>query len=411
MKPFVLFVDDDPNVLDGLKRMLYSIRKEWDMAFCLGARQALETMEERPPDILVTDLLMPEVDGGKFLEAVHERHPDTIRIVLSGYSSCHHVLTASRYAHQFLAKPLRPEELIHTLKRALALRGIILDPDVRKLAVRLDKLPALPETIQRILAELNMPDPSMKFLGELISQDMGLSASMLKLVNSAFFGLRTRVSNPAHAVNLLGLDVIVGLVVTTQLFSCFDASSFPEYNIDGLWQHSLNTGLVCKRIAAIEGLDIGGQDDLYVGGILHDIGKLVLLSSARELYTSMLTLCRRNNSAIWLAEKQSMGCTHAEIGAYLLSLWGFPETIIPSIAHHHALAKHTGENPLFAAIVHAGNALDHELNVVHPEYDRARLDMDALERLGFASRLPAWREAAAAALEEVTRDERENLDR
>jgi HD-like signal output (HDOD) protein len=411
MKPSILFVDDEPNILDGLKRMLYPLRQEWDMTFCRGSHQALNVLGKKPHDIVITDLLMPDMDGGKLLEVVHERYPESIRIVLSGHSGKKLALKASRYAHQFLAKPLQPEQLKRTIERVLTLREVLTNSLVQQLINKLDTLPALPEVHRRIMAELNAPEPSLKLVAELISQDMGLSASMMKLVNSAFFGLATRVSSPAHAVNLLGLDVISGLVLSVQLFSDFESSLHEGYNLDGLWRHCLNTGLVCKALAREEGLDPAGQDDLYVAGILHDVGKLVLLCTAPELYEEVLAACRSENTAVWRLEKTKLECTHAELGAYLLSLWGFSEKSIPSVFYHHNLSGYLGEYPLQTAIVHAANALDHELTVMNPRYDQNRWDLDAMERLGYSIRLPVWRKIAEAVLKEVGSDELENPDR
>ena len=398
MKPSILFVDDEPNVLSGLKRMLYPKRSEWNMTFCDGGRQALQELDKTAYDILVTDLFMPGMDGAALLEAVYARHPAVIRLVLSGHSDKQLILKVSRYAHQFLAKPLQSEQMSQAINRMISLRDVITNPDVQQLAASLDRLPALPAVHQRILSELQAPQPSMSRLGELISQDMGLSATMLKLVNSSFFGLRSKVSSPAFAVNLLGLDVIAGLVLSIGLFSTFDAAQFPGYRLDGLWQHSLNTGIVCKALARAEGLDAARQDELYIAGILHDIGKLALLNAAQELYAQTIAVCQRDNTAIWRTETAVLGCTHAELGAYLLSLWGFSESVIPWVNAHHMLRAYPGVDPLLAGIVHAGNALEHELNVTHPGYDRQRWNLDAMESMGLTPRLAVWRDVAAAAL-------------
>jgi HD-like signal output (HDOD) protein len=410
MKPSILFVDDEPNILDGLKRMLYPMRQEWDMTFSLGARQALGVLEKKPHDIIVTDLLMPDMDGGKLLEEIHARYPEIIRMVLSGHSGKKLALKASRYAHQFLAKPLQPDKLKRSIERVLTLREVLINQEVQSLINKLDTLPALPEAHRRIMSELNAPEPSLKLVADLISQDMGLSASIMKLVNSAFFGLAARVSSPTHAVNLLGLDVISGLVLTVQLFSDFDQDLYKGYNLDGLWMHCLNTGRVCKALARAEGFDQAGQDDLYVAGILHDVGKLALLCTSPELYQEVLAACRGENSAVWKQEESFLNCTHAELGAYLLSLWGFSEKTIPTVFYHHRLGSYTGEYPLQTVIVHAANALDHELNVTNPGYDNDRWQLDAMERLGFADRLPAWRNIAEDALKEASADEHEDTD-
>lgn len=410
MKPSILFVDDEPNILDGLKRLLYPMRQEWDLTFCRDARQALAVLAKHPHDIIVTDLLMPDMDGGKLLEAVHEQYPEMTRIVLSGHSGTKLALKASRYAHQFLAKPVQSEELKRAIARVVSLRDIFVSPCVQGLISRIDRLPTLPDVHRRIMTELNAPEPSMKLVASLISQDMGLSASMLKLVNSAFFGLRTKVSSPAHAVNLLGLDVISGLVLTVQLFSNFDATRHKGYDLDRLWRHCLSTGCICKALARAEGLNQTEQDELYVAGLLHDVGKLILLGSAQELYETILEKCRRDNVAIWRAERDQMDCTHAELGAYLLGLWGLSDKTITSVFYHHNLINYSGEHPHYAAVVHAANALDHECNVENPSYDKDRWNPDALERLGFADRLPVWREFAETALKEAYSDESESSD-
>jgi len=410
MKPSIIFVDDEPNILSALKRLLYPMRQEWDMTFCLGARQALNVLAKQEHNILVTDLLMPDMDGGKLLEQVHAHYPAMTRIVLSGHSGNKLALKASRYAHQFLAKPVQSDELKRAIERVVSLREVFVSPCVQKLITRIDTLPTLPEVHRRIMAELNVPEPSMKLVADLISQDMGLSVSMLKLVNSAFFGLRTKVSSPAHAVNLLGLDVISGLVLTVQLFSRFDATQHKGYDLDRLWKHCLSTGCICKALAQAEGLTQAEQDELYVAGLLHDVGKLILLCSDQEIYESVLATCRKDNTPIWRVERDQLECTHAELGAYLLGLWGLSDKTVASVFHHHHLLEYSGDIPLHATIVHAANALDHELNVENPHYDWDRWDHSAIDHFGFADRLHEWKHYAEAALKEACSHEHENPD-
>lgn len=410
MKPSIIFVDDESNILDALKRMLFPMRQAWDMTFCLGAPQALRILAKKQHDILVTDLLMPEMDGGKLLEEVHAHYPDMTRIVLSGHSGNKLALKASRYAHQFLAKPVQSDELKRAFERVVTLREVFISPCVQKLITRIDTLPTLPDIHRRIMSELNAPEPSMRLISDLIAQDMGLSVSMLKLMNSAFFGLRTKVSSPAHAVNLLGLDVISGLVLTVQLFSKFDATLHKGYDLDRLWKHCLSTGCVCKALAKFEGLTQTEQDELYVAGLLHDIGKLILLCSAQDTYETVLATCRKDNIPTWKAERDQLKCTHAELGAYLLGLWGISDKTITSVFHHHHLIEYSGDISLHATIVHVANALDHELNVDNPHYDQNRWDLNAIDHFGFTDRLPVWRNHAEAALKEACSNEHENPD-
>jgi len=408
MTPSILFVDDEANVLAGLKRMLFPMRAQWEMSFCSGGRQALKHLEAKPCDLLVTDLLMPDIDGGRLLEEVHARYPHTIRIVLSGHTGRPLALKAARYAHQFLPKPFSAEGLRQAIERILSLQAILTNPKVLALIAKVDTLPALPEVHQKIMKELQEPNPSINRVAELIAQDLGLSASIMKLVNSAFFGLRTRVSSPFHAVNLLGLEVLSALVLSVKLFSSFDPSKYPGFNLDSLWRHSLNTGLFAKAIARSEGLAPREQDDLYISGILHDVGKLALLSHGQDVYNQVLAKCRDENATVWLVEQRLLETSHAELGAYLLSMWGLDQDIVQCIHAHHTLGEYSGQHPLMAAMVHAANCFDHEFTVINATYSPHPTDGAALERLGFSTRLPAWTTACETALKEMHAHEQEN---
>lgn len=410
MNPSILFVDDEANVLDGLKRMLYPMRAQWEMSFCRGGHQALKLLETKPFDIMVTDLLMPEMDGGKLLEEVHAKFPETIRIVLSGYSGRPLALKAARHAHQFLPKPTSAESLRQAIDRILSLRAILTNPKVQALIARVDTLPALPEIHRKIMLELQKPNPSINLVGDLIAQDLGLSASIIKLVNSAFFCLRTRVSSPFHAVNLLGLEVLSALVLSIKLFSSFDSSQYPGFNLENLWRHSLNTGLLAKAIAQSEGLSPSEQDDLYIAGILHDVGKLVLLTHGQGIYAEVLMRCREENTAVWQIEQRILDTSHAELGAYLLSMWGLDQEIVQCIHAHHTLANYAGEHNLKVAIVHAANCFDHELTVINASYSQHPLDLATLERFGFSDRLPGWAATCENALREINAHEQEDPD-
>ncbi|MFP5222519.1 MAG: response regulator [Acidobacteriota bacterium] len=401
MKPSLVFVDDEPNALNGLKRMLHSMHDEWDMTFCLTARQALKAMDEKHRDILVTDLLMPEMDGVQLLELVHARHPGVIRIVLSGHSDKKLGLKAARFAHQFLPKPYQAEELKRVILRILSLREVLINPDAQTIVARMDTLPTLPRVHQEIMRELQKPEPSINLVSELITQDMGLSASIMKMVNSAFFGLKTKVSSLHHAINLLGLDIISALALSAHMFSSFDPSKIPGFDLDKLWGHSLSTGLLAKAVGRAEGLSTQEQDDLYIAGILHDVGKLAMLHHGQAFYAEVVARCREENSSIWHMERRILKSSHAELGAFMLSLWGLDEKIVLGVFQHHEPCRSGGDCSLIPAALHAANSFEHELNVIHPGYSVHPLDEEGLGRLGLADRIPAWRDACEKALKEV----------
>ncbi|QLA17674.1 response regulator [Desulfolutivibrio sulfoxidireducens] len=407
MKKRIVFVDDERHVLDALRRMLRGMRDQWEMTFVSTGEQALETMGKSPQDVIVTDMRMPGMDGVQLLNAVRERFPGVIRIILSGHSDTNMALQSVRHAHQYLLKPCGAEEFKATVDRAMNLKDVFLNDAVKTVVAKIETLPSMPRTYLELMAELRREEPSLRTIGELINQDVGMSANILKLVNSAFFGLRTHVSSPVHAVNLLGTEIIKALIISLRLFSRFDMERFPGFSLDLLWKHSLTTGLFAKTIAQVEGRSNAEMDDCYISGLLHDVGKLLLATNFEATYQEVLRRSRSEGRTVHDMENTLFSATHAEIGAYLLGLWGLPESVVTAIFFHHAPppANPPGFSTLLA--VHAANSLEHELVVFNAEYAPHPMDLDFLKRAGQSGRVETWRIACQEKLTEEYRLERE----
>ncbi|MEM8546876.1 MAG: response regulator, partial [Pseudomonadota bacterium] len=191
----IIFVDDEANILSGLKRMLRPMRKEWDMHFAGGAEDALAKMAEEPFDIVVTDMRMPGRDGAWLLEQVKEQYPDTARIVLSGHAEHDMTVRSVAAAHQFLAKPCDADTLRATVLRTCRLRDMMANKPLQRLATSIGQLPSVPEIYREMSAEMAKPEPSLKAIGKIVGSDLAMSAKVLQLVNSAFFGLRRRIAS------------------------------------------------------------------------------------------------------------------------------------------------------------------------------------------------------------------------
>ncbi len=189
MSKRILFVDDEPMLLQGLQRSLRSMRQDWEMAFVKGGNEALEAIDKQPFDIVVTDMRMPGMDGAQLLEEVKRRSPQTLRMVLSGQSDRETILRAINPTHQYLSKPCEGEELKARLLRAFALRDLLENSELKDLVSRLHSLPSLPSLYFELSGELSSDEPSLAKIGKLISADMAMTAKILQLVNSAFFGL------------------------------------------------------------------------------------------------------------------------------------------------------------------------------------------------------------------------------
>jgi HD-like signal output (HDOD) protein len=392
MKRKILFVDDEPNVLGGLQRMLRSMRHEWEMSFVGGGREALEVLAREPFDVVVTDMRMPGMDGANLLAEVMSRYPKTVRIILSGHSDREVIMKSIGPAHQYLSKPCDADIVKATVVRACALRDLLANETLKRLASQMQSLPSLPSLYLELMTELQSPDSSITRVGEIISQDVGMTAKILQLVNPSFFGVRDHISSPAEAARLLGLDTIRALVLSVHVFSELDQIRVPGFSPDALWSHSFGVGNVSQRISRTENQEHRVADESLMAGLLHDSGKLVLASNVPDQYAQALTLGRRKNVSELEAEQEIFGTTHAEVGGYLLGLWGLPDSIVGAVAFHHCPSKWLGQvfSPLTA--VHVANVLEREHSDRGTGTELPPIDYNYLSKLGLAGRLPAWRD-------------------
>ena len=391
-KKQILFVDDEPLILKGLQRTLRKMRTEWDMAFASNGKEALDILDQQSMDVIVSDLKMPEMDGMQLLTEVKARHPQVVRIILSGHTEHEVTLRSVQYAHQNLTKPCDAEILKQTLAKLFALRDILADEAVKKIVSQIGSLPSLPSIYSAIIEEMHSEDPSLKKVGDIISKDLSMTAKILQVVNSVFFGLSRKIGSPQEAVVLLGLETIKALVLSVKIFAEFSQKKYAWFNIDALFNHSMSVSAYAKAIVKNEKL---GQDLLIhslMAGLLHDLGKLILATNFQEPYQQVLTGAQGSDRNLLDLEYEAFGTSHAEIGAYLMGLWSLETPIIEAIAFHHCPANSMSQNMGLLTAVHVGNAIDH--NGQAPTNGNTDLQFDAqyLESLGVADRIPAWRQ-------------------
>ncbi|MBU0514674.1 MAG: HDOD domain-containing protein [Proteobacteria bacterium] len=388
----ILFVDDETNILDALKRMLHSMRREWDMTFVDSGPAALEHLARETVDIIVSDNRMPGMDGSQLLEEVRRRYPKMIRIVLSGHAEQESVMKSVKAAHQYLAKPCEAETLKAVIRRASSLGRLLTNESLVGLISRIDALPALPAGYQKLRRELDSEDASLERVGRLIAEDVGMSATILKLVNSAFFGVAREIASPSQAVVLLGLDIVRGLVLSHHIFSTFDTKKLRGFGMEDLQRHCRITGGLARLIARDAGAVKSVVDEAYVAGLIHDVGKLVLSSVAPERYNQVLEGVRRGDRLVVEVEREVLGLTHSEAGGYLLGLWGLPEGVVEALIHHHRPSSGSGQGFRPVTAVHLANVLDHELRVVNENYAPRTLDEAYLAANDLTDQVPRWRE-------------------
>jgi putative nucleotidyltransferase with HDIG domain len=397
----VLFVDDEREFLEALRRTVKPQELQWETAFANSAELALDLLSNESFDVIISDIHMPEMDGAALLKIVCERFPAVVRIVVCKQEEMNGALRAVPVAHQFLLKPCDPHMLRVAVERATSLSDILSNKLLASVVGSVKDLPVLPRTFMALREKLADPNASVKEVVTLVEQDISISAKILQLVNSAFFGLPREVSTLNTAVSYLGIDMLQNLVLSAEVFRVFEnAAVLPGFSFEELHEHSQLTAKIASHIpvpAAVHSTAI-------VAGLLHDVGKLVLATRVPKHFARALEGAVEERRPLFDVEEELMAVSHAEVGAYLLGIWGLPCPVVEAVAHHHNPGRVPQDTLDAVAIVHVANYLAHR-NPVHPAGDGSNLyvkpDREYLENLGLVDQIPAWNAFAQAAAIEM----------
>ncbi len=379
----ILFVDDEPRILEGIERMLFDISDEWDMSFVESGVAALEILGQNPMDVIVSDMRMPGMDGAALLKEVQTRFPAMVRIVLSGHAELEATLRAVPVAHQYLAKPCKPELLRSVVERAISLQAVLHDETVRRIVGNIETLPSVPRIYSELTKALAEETTGVEDIAKIIRKDIAMSAKVLQLVNSAFFNQASTISSTEQAVVRLGLQMVKNLALAIEVFQNSESAKIARgFSIEAAQNHAFQTAALAREIISDKSL----SEDVFMAAILHDIGKLVLAKELPEKFEAAQSLAAAEQQPLHIAEKQLFGVTHAEIGGYLLGIWGLPYPIVEAVANHHEPARvpRRTESGILEA-VYVANCLANE----------TELDEDFLEETGMRDRVESWREKVA----------------
>ena len=355
----ILFVDDEQKILDGLKRTLRPLRHEWSHEFAHGGAEALQALDKGAFDVVVTDVRMPAMDGMELLKQVKVRHPHLLRVILSGQSEQESLIRSSGVSHQYLTKPCSLEELKAAVERAFSLKRLLSDPFLIELACKIEVIPSISPVYWELERLLQSPLACAEEIGSVIARDMGLCAKTLQAANSGCFARLQFISDPTDAVGLLGSSGLQNLW-KERAFQEFKSQGGTSSNMDRLWRHSLQCSQLAREITAtFEGADEEVQTQAGVAGLLHDVGQLIMACSFPEQYQSAAKLSEEEGLSDVKAERRVFQTSHAELGAYVMTLWNIPDPIVEAIAYHHdPAAAMNPENPVLKA-VHAAELACH----------------------------------------------------
>ncbi|HRH45200.1 MAG TPA: response regulator [Pyrinomonadaceae bacterium] len=385
----ILFVDDEPNILSGLQRMLRPMRHEWQMLFAGSGIEALSILKEKNIDVIVSDMKMPRMDGAQLLQEVRDSYSHIVRIILSGYSEKEMIMKSVGAAHQYLSKPCDAEVLKTTVKRVCALRNLLTDETLRRLVSQMPSVPSLPTLYGALIDELNKMEPSTRKVGDIVKKDIGMTVKILQIINSAFFGLQRQISDSREAVEFLGLDTISSLTLGLGVISQFESKGNSSLLAE-IWTRSMSVGILANKIAFSE--NRAAANDAFTAGLLYDIGTIVLAVNLPKEFTEAQELVKNENISKIEAEKKIFGATHADVGAYLLGLWGLKKEVVEAVAFYKN--PNESERNTFTALtaVHIADVIHQSTNPNNFELNKPGYDMEYLEKLGLLEKIQIWQE-------------------
>lgn len=385
---YLLLADADPQAADHFRQIL---GPSYTITPVFTGTQALAELKKRPYDAMVADLALPELDGVELLNQVRKDYPKTIRIILSEETDKEGVMKQALGAHQLLAKGAPPATLKTTIENALIQEAWIPNEELRELVGRIRSFPTLPSIYLEVTNALKSPMVSTEQVGAIIAKDMAMMTKLLRVINSSYFGLSRKITDPGEAVSILGFEMVKSMVMTIQFLSHYDKVKPVYFSIDRLWRHSTTVANIARKMVLLHTRDLSLAENAFTAGLMHDLGKIVLATNFEQQYSGVQALALKQKTSLWQIEKMVFGAGHGEIGAYLLGLWGMPQEMIEATALHHEPSRSPVTELTPLAAVHAANVAAHELSPDEEGFLPPVVDTDYLARIGHASLLDDWR--------------------
>ncbi len=354
MKPRILFVDDEPRILDAFKNLFWKDRNRWEMVFADDGEKAIEQIKTAPFDLIISDICMPRMGGVEFLTEVDFRYASVVRIILSGYAGRETMLKAIPVAHQYLAKPCDPGSLRQTIERALGLQNGLDSPGLLNLVRKITKLPTVPRIYNQLTAALANPKSRVDDIAEIVKSDPALTIRVLQLANSSSFGSGTQVTAISEATRILGNDLLKGLALVGNILSMMD-HKIKDFSVDHLQENWIRSAELAKRFLS----QSKQSEAAFTSALIRDIGLVIIAHQLQQEFEQIIKEKKASGLPLHVVERKILGTSHAELGAYLISTWGLPFSLVESVAYHHTPSqKLQGPYELLSAVHVAGAVVD-----------------------------------------------------
>jgi putative nucleotidyltransferase with HDIG domain len=395
MKEFgrILLVIDDQSTLAQAEPLFLELPDRWKVHVSHSADDALCQLEQVTFDVVFADLKAGSagpLESIQFLHQVWSKHPATIRFFLCDSLQPDLMVTCALGSHQVLQKPLNAMAVRNAIERAGLVHRLFQNKDVQTLVSRIRTFPSRPTVYAEVIKELRSSAASAQVVGDLVARDLAISAKLLQITNSAFFGFNQPVASASDAVLLLGMETTASLVLGIEAFSQLDNVKLKYFSTDQIWKHCQTVANAARAIAEHATHDKQLAQEAYTAALLHDIGKLALAVNLDEAYRDALNVGREKNIPAWEVERQAFGATHAEAGAYLLSLWGLPAGVIEAVAGHHLPARELSSEFTALTALHVANAIENSL--AHEGNAEVTMDLEYPAELRIVEQLDYFRD-------------------
>jgi HD-like signal output (HDOD) protein/CheY-like chemotaxis protein len=388
MKQSIYVVDDERLLLDTLVLTLRHMGRDWEVTGFQDPLAALEAVKKDPPGAVLSDQKMTGMQGSELLEKVRLLSPTTLRLIMSGYVSLKN-LTLITSAHQYIAKPFDLERLRDLIRRSFRAQERIFDLGLQEVVISIRAIPSLPQAHHSLLKELEDNQGANETIARLIEDDPGLSIKVLQLANSGLFGSGHLIKDLLEAVNCLGTEIIMSIVLSQSVFQHYETMKHREIDLRQVWAHCWETACFAQYLCRHKKLPREDGEVAFLAGLLHEVGRFVLIENFPDQFQAACDRARKSKATLSQSLRETIRATPSQISSYVLELWNLPSAVIDGISFHETPEKSPEPGFSITSALHIGKQLA-SIKFPPDGFEREAWNMPYLESIGCADEIADW---------------------